>query len=128
MKIEEIGTMKELNLNVGDVVVFHKTYGDMYPHYEGVSFTARNKFSVFSDEINEGFSHIDCEHIFKVVSRAKPKGPVQTVTRKEIVPGVYGQVHIKHHLEVSMFPTKNPAELRAAAETLIEIADALEDM
>ena len=56
------------------------------------------------------------------------QGPVRTVTRKEIVPGCYGIVHVATtgHVGINTY-SRNPAELRAAAATLIEIADALED-
>ena len=72
-----------------------------------------------------------------------PTGPVRTVTRKEIVPGVYGKVSI-HQLrgdngQVYLALLSCPAdkvntahvqmtatELRAAVATLSEIADALE--
>ena len=66
------------------------------------------------------------------------EGPVRTVTRKEIVPGVYGVVSVasqfadatpvalwKHGIEAPMV-TLNSTELRSAAATLIELADALE--
>ena len=64
---------------------------------------------------------------------AAKKGPVRTVTRKEIVPGVYGKVtvHCAHGCGVDLsFPSNDlvwdASELRSAAETLIQIADALE--
>lgn len=59
-------------------------------------------------------------------------GPVRTVTRKEIVPGTYGLVEIAHEAAegVSVWLPRNKlwnaAELRAAAATFIELADALE--
>lgn len=58
-------------------------------------------------------------------------GPVRTVTRKEIVPGVYGKV------DVSLYPDGSPCvsvsfprgaeQLREAAHILNQIAEALED-
>lgn len=62
-------------------------------------------------------------------------GPVRTVTRREIVPGQYGVVEIDKDSRVtdegvSLWLPRNhrysPAELRATAATLTEIADALE--
>jgi hypothetical protein len=52
--------------------------------------------------------------------------------RKEIVNGRYGSVKVCAHTDttatIQIGGTKlNPTELRAAAATLIEIADALED-
>ena len=63
-----------------------------------------------------------------------PTGPVRTVTRKEIVPGVYGRVRVYdetcEHGHVCMgLPASyhwTAPELRAAVATLSEIADALE--
>jgi hypothetical protein len=60
-------------------------------------------------------------------------GPVRTVTRKEIVLGVYGRVGIDRVSDgyASMYfggdSMLDAAELRAAAATLIEIADALDE-
>lgn len=59
------------------------------------------------------------------------ESPVRTVTRKEIVFGVFGKVMVNEgptkgtFNSVSMAPTKDPDELRAAAATLTEIAEAL---
>lgn len=59
-------------------------------------------------------------------------GPVREVTRKEIVPGVYGiidvppQDDINDRVFIEGLGRVNAAELRAAAATLTEIADALE--
>lgn len=60
------------------------------------------------------------------------EGPVRTVTRKEIVYGVFDSVLVNETgaggtLEsVEVLKVRTPSELRAAAATLIEIADALE--
>lgn len=65
-------------------------------------------------------------HDVKLVAES----PIRTVTRKEIVPGVYGKV------EVSLYPDGSPCilvsfpktatELREAAHTLTQIAEALD--
>ena len=57
-----------------------------------------------------------------------PTGPVRTVTRKEIVPGVYGNVIVWNDGsgDVSVMNMRTATELRAAIATLTEIADALE--
>lgn len=65
-------------------------------------------------------------------------GPVRTVTRKEIVPGVYGRIEISPHARTAVthvgvrfepmtdgFVALDADELRAAAATLTELADAL---
>ena len=60
----------------------------------------------------------------------EPTGPVRTVTRKEIVPGTYGYVTTSGPNDAGVritFPAArlNATEIRAAAATLTEIADAL---
>lgn len=55
----------------------------------------------------------------------EPTGPVRTVTRKEIVPGVYGNVEV-YGVGDFYIRQSNATELRAAITTLTEIADALE--
>ena len=57
-----------------------------------------------------------------------PTGPVRTVTRKEIVPGVYGNVIVWNDGsgDVSVINMRTATELRAVIATLTEIADALE--
>jgi hypothetical protein len=69
----------------------------------------------------------------------QPEGPVRTVTRKEIVPGRYGRVYVARPeddfvmvgivitSEVPAHVSLNASELRAAADTFIELADALEE-
>lgn len=79
------------------------------------------------------------------------RGPIRAVTRKEIVPGRYGVVNVggaasiiefgspveaehKVHVSIGGFgmvmqtPYYNASELRAAAATLAEIADALDEV
>lgn len=57
--------------------------------------------------------------------------PVRTVTRKEIVPGVYGKVGIGSYqvdaVEVSIDGFLTTSELRSAIATLTEIADAMDE-
>jgi len=55
----------------------------------------------------------------------EPTGPVLTVTRKEIVPGVYGALTVERE-GLYRIMTSDPTELRAAIATLTEIADAIE--
>ena len=72
---------------------------------------------------------------------AAEKGPVRTVTKKEIVPGVYGCVSVSHawpKLAVALIDPNvkadhighanlTKAELTDAIETLTRIRDALEE-
>ena len=63
----------------------------------------------------------------------EPTGPVRTVTRKEIVPGVYGDVELAGDdtysgaFGIRINTLMDASRLRAAIATLTEIADALED-
>lgn len=56
--------------------------------------------------------------------------PIRTVTRKEIVPGVYGNISIavtsNKYVGVHINSNMDAAELREAAHTLNQIAEALE--
>lgn len=65
----------------------------------------------------------------KALAMALGVGPVRTVTRqvKEIVPGTYGRVRVTEGMYVHVNSMSDPVQLRAAAATLIEIADALDD-
>jgi hypothetical protein len=60
-------------------------------------------------------------------AKPEPAGPVITETVKRIVPGVYGNVEISHHNEVSVsWMDIKPHRIRAAIATLTALADALE--
>lgn len=55
------------------------------------------------------------------------KSPIRTVTRKEIVPGRYGNIHIDKGGLVTMIATNKAANMRESAHILNQIAEALED-
>ena len=63
----------------------------------------------------------------------EPTGPVRTVTRKEVVPGVYGDVEIveddTHQGGIGIYinATMDAARIRAAANSMLAVADAMED-
>lgn len=71
-----------------------------------------------------------------LVSEWPVESPVRTVTRKEIVPGVYDIISVPEgphpigrvliHMDRSSRGA-TPSELRAAAATMTELADALEN-
>lgn len=135
----EIGTLKELNVKPGDVV---EALG-------GRTFKVTKVVGekVYAMVQSEGYeSRIVSNAPYRIISRANPS-PVRTVTRKEIVPGVYGKVSVqgkwKDKVGIAIVGSPIDAEssvtvlighvqlssdeLRAAAETLIQIADALEN-
>lgn len=59
------------------------------------------------------------------------EGPVRTVTRREVVDGNYGIVHValydETRVQVSIGGCANANELRSAAMILSQIAEALDD-
>lgn len=57
----------------------------------------------------------------------EPTGPVVTETVKRIKPGEYGIVRVGFANSISIVSSNDPAELRAAAAVLTEIADALDE-
>lgn len=86
-------------------------------------------------------SSMDCFYVFtdsngELRTRQKEEfdivddqGPVRTVTRKEIVSGVYGIVRVSYLdgvTSLSLNPFDRAEELREAAHTLNQIAEALE--
>lgn len=99
------------NLPRGEGVVSYSIPGSMSVEYEGI----------VSPPVNQ--------NSFKLVTPAA--GPIRTVTRREIVPGVYGGVNVQTYddtrVTVFMSRTYNAAELREAARIFTEIADVLED-
>lgn len=126
-----IVTLKELNVKPGDVVansherLFKVTKvvgGKVYAMVQSEEYEAR----------------IVSNAPYRIISRAEHQVPVRTLTRKEIVPGVYGSIVIGYtHPDPAIcirFADQDddagvlltPEELRAAAITMNEIADALE--
>lgn len=60
------------------------------------------------------------------------EGPVRTVAKKEIVPGLYGEVAVVGSIgtsraNVCVNGNLSAAQLRAAAATFLELADALDN-
>lgn len=122
----EIGTLKELNVKPGDVVQCASKFPHTITRIED-----GDVFGIYGEDGGE-YSLGDATP-WRIISRA-PQSPVRTVTRKEIVPGVYGMVTVENRFGGcrlafpcdNFFCAENAYELRAAAETLIQIADALE--
>lgn len=65
------------------------------------------------------------------IESAIDSGPIRTVTRREIVPGVYGDVTVERipfeGLEISYKSYGNAHKLREAAHIFNQIAEALEE-
>jgi len=110
-KMKTIGTLEEIGAQVGDVV----------SHTDGIIHTANTIL----------FDHpISTLTNWRIVTRAA-KSPVRTVTRKEIVPGVYGKVTVTKSMSafgccgVQIYDDMTSSDLTAAIATLTEIRDAM---
>jgi hypothetical protein len=123
-----------MTLNVGDY--FERTVSDTNPTFPNFIKGYRGRVARYDDGCIR--DEDGCGHSVNCVRKIDPPnvGPVRTVTRKEIVPGAYGIVRILAKPTNDAFPDhahvriddglSSPADLRAAAATLTEIADALE--
>lgn len=96
MKIE-VGTLQEIGAKVGDVVEL-VAWGLVWNKYND---HARGKhYTVGEDRLDRGGGYFMIgdahgrDKRWRIISRAK-QSPVREVTRKEIVPGVYGKVSVK---------------------------------
>lgn len=139
----ETGTFLELGPQPGDVVECVSDWGNS-------NYTNGKHYLVNEDgliENDRGSNKIGARSVFRIVSRCaqvrEEKGPVRTVTRKEILPGVYGRIAVcendyKHSVLIRLadaggeYDEKETGhyfstdQLTAAIATLTEIRDALE--
>lgn len=147
MKIEE---GKFYRTRDGQKAQVWSNESDLYPWVmrlpSGVKHTVTRNGLYFHDRLAEhpldivAEWHEDSLDRIEAEIKAELASPVRTVTRKEIVPGSYGAVSVVKFLlpgradeagvaictESGLHKRMNAAELRAAAATLIEIADALD--
>lgn len=79
----------------------------------------RNELDGF--QMDGGYHHGSFELIAPATSA------VRTVTRREIVPGVYGIVGIAANGDIRLVSSRDPEELRAAAKLFNELADVLDE-
>jgi hypothetical protein len=132
---KKIGTLGEIGAQVGDVV-------------EGTSEGCGTKYVKTISSIGPYRAEYECggydvleSEGFRIIRRAS-SGPVREVTRKEIVPGVYGRVKVfreesgeillcfvaRDGSEVSTSAHwMNCTELTAAIDTLTQIRDAMQE-
>ena len=145
--MKTIGTLEEIGAQVGDVVDHKLPCGNWqkyyvcFGEYPIASIDGNNKrlWLCGSQDGNiyvAGWSSSveDC----RIISRAA-KSPVRTVTRKEIVPGIYGKVSVAdtagQWIEIEFVgeyghtgrPRLTASDLTAAIKTLTEIRDAMEN-
>ena len=84
---------------------------------------------------NDGFGWIGQQRFYDLIAEwpTETTGPVRTVTRKEIVFGVHGDVEIVEDdtyqggIGIYINATMDAARIRAAANNMLAVADALED-
>lgn len=122
----ETGTLKELNVQPGDVVKSLETSSMFFKGGKCYHIQEQCKITdEFGDTVPVGLYG----HLFRIVSRANPAGPVRTVARKELVCGSYGNVYVEKYddrIGASMEFSADADRIRSAIATLTEIADALE--
>lgn len=130
----ETGTLKELNVQPGDIVTLH---GEDRPNRTIRGWVGDDCYA--TDHEFGGPAHLYSGAIFRLVSRAAPTGPVRTVTRSEIVPGIYNRLGVgeqsgdriwvglvENDGDYDLGSLLDAKQLRALAATATEIADALE--
>ena len=133
------GTLKDIGAQVGDVVALVK-WGGKWDAFN--DFARDKRYTVGDDRIDSGSGYImihDCgdDKLFRIISRANPTGPVRTVTRTEIVPGVYGIVDLagvdKDMVQIRLQSTAalktwfTASDISYAIQTLTQILGAMED-
>lgn len=122
----EQGTLKEIGAKVGDVV----RYEQWVPHGHNrtiAEITTPYWLDNYGEEMAQDSPY------WRIISSAieAPTSPIRTVTRKEIVPGVYGEVKVhdpgSKYVRINIDAAMDITSLTAAIETLTQIRDAMED-
>lgn len=126
---QETGTLAELNVQVGNVVECVGNYCAEASLDIGGMYEIGDKGLPID---NQGDQFLWTNAQFRIVSRAKPQGPVitetVTTTTKRIVNGVYDRVEVQKHgsmvgIIIDAYFTVD--DLTAAIETLTQIRDAM---
>lgn len=126
--MKTIGTLKEIGAKVGDTVEYTE-FGSSRNRVIASDIPNAQGFWMASD----GYEMGQDSPYWRIVIRAA-RSPVRTVTRKEIVPGIYGRLQVSsdgyHAVNIS---AKDPgiswsaSDLTAAIKTLTEIRDAMQE-
>lgn len=129
-EMKTIGTLEEIGAQVGDVVEWRGEFVHKISKIESGPM-------YYSESCEDGSCLTDIPD-WRIISHAA-KSPVRTVTRKEIVPGVYGKVNVAdtagQWIEIEFIrdyghtgrPRLTASDLTAAIATLTEIRDAMQD-
>ena len=128
-------TLAELNVKPGDVVECVADAG-LRNYVKGKQYTINSDGETIQED---GIAYNGSLSKFRIISRASdaPASPVRTVTRTEIVPGVYGIVDLagvdKDMVQIRLQSTAalktwfTASDLTAAIQTLTQILGAMED-
>ena len=127
----KIGTLREIGAKKGDVVTFDQEseYRFIVERVDG--------YTVYGYTVDGGRSYedswsLDSANNWRIVSHDAPTGPVRTVTRREVVPGVYDGLEVGSAANGRVFlamPIANLSQeaIDALIANLTVIRDALED-
>ena len=127
----KIGTLREIGAKKGDVVTFDQESEYRFTVGRVDGYTVYG-YTVEGDRSYDDNWSLDGANNWRIVSADAPTGPVCTVTRKEIVPGVYGGLEVGQSVNGMVFLAMPIANFgREQIETLIDnlgtVRDALED-
>lgn len=115
---KEVGTLAEIEAQVGDVVRCSdgNDYKVMSQHPE------RYVSTPVAYNEDEGYFNLSDsgEFTFRIISRAKPNGPVRTVARKEIVKGTHGKLKV-----CAVYPDAVTLQIGGTKFTCSELDDLL---
>jgi hypothetical protein len=107
--------------------------GDRVRNKSGFAFSNGDKVVTIShyDDYRPYFKETGTWSSEEELELVKPASPIRTVTRREIVPGVYGVVSVDsvygREASISMTTICDASDLREAARLFNEIADVLEE-
>lgn len=122
--MKDVGTLAEIGAQVGDVVEVTQWIGSMLKKGDTGVVVHGNT------HCKGGFGIGSDAGIFRIITRAKPQGPVITETVKRIVPGVYGKVWVSNeggHNTFGAYPIACRADLIAARDVFNQLIEAMPD-
>lgn len=131
----QVGTLKEIGAKPGDVVKVVGLVGQGECVTTGVGwiikkvenseyFGVRPTYKLEHPGVRLSHDH----HLWKIVCRVEePKGPIQTVTKKKIVPGVYDNLSINEDIGIHVGWTYGVDQIKELIKTLQSVVEVLEE-
>lgn len=106
----KVGPMREIDRELTD-----------YPWTDQIEEMPMQRYNDWGEEVGEPSSH-------DLISEWQDEAPspIRTVTRRQIVPGVYGSLHVYNDGTYGVIDS-NPDNIREAAHILNQIAEVLEE-